>query len=475
MSDKPKRSRKPKSDEAMGQVGRVPPQATDVERYILGAILLDKEAVGTALEEIDETDFYRDAHRKIFEAMLSLYKRNEAIDVITLTEELRRLNSLEAIGGAYYLAELTSLVPSAANIDYHLSIVKQKAILRKLIHSCTDILKQAYEGQADVEGVLSMAQQEIFDIIKDQKTKNYSDIRSVLTLTVEEAERVHHMDYSGIIGVPSGFTDLDKMTAGFQKGDLVILAGRPSMGKTALALNLARNASLDGKCGVGIFSLEMGDTQLVQRLICTEGEIDAQRLRTGQLGDKFGKVIQAAGRLAEAPIYIDDTAGLDIVKLSARARRMALEKDIGMLVVDYMQLMEAPRGFDNRQQEISYISRSMKLLAKQLNVPIICLSQLSRAVEQRPDKRPMLSDLRESGAIEQDADIVMFVYREEFYIKDQDDPRFAEVENRAEIIVGKHRNGPVGIVNLAFAKNFAKFDNLSHRDDAEHFDDSTPF
>lgn len=453
-----KKSKKAKSDELLAEGGKVPPQAVDVERYILGALLLDKEAVAVALEEIEETYFYRDAHRLIFSAMISLYKKNEPIDLITLAEELQRQKSLEEIGGAPYLAELASLVPSSANIEYHLQIVKEKGVLRQLIHACTDILKDSYDSQAEVEYVLSRAQQEIFDILKTQKQRSYQGINTILNETFTELERLHHLDHTGIIGVPSGFTALDNLTAGFQKGDLIILAGRPSMGKTAFGLNIARNAAVEGGVPIGIFSLEMSDMQLVQRLLCAEAMVDSQKLRTGKLADKeWPKLSRCAGRLADSPIYIDDTAGLDILKLSARARRMALERNIGLFIVDYMQLMEAPKGFDNRQQEISYISRSLKSLAKQLNVPIIALSQLSRAVEARPDRRPMLSDLRESGAIEQDSDLVMFVYREEFYLKDHDDPKFKEVENIAEIIVGKHRNGPVGTVNLTFLKQYGKF------------------
>ncbi len=471
-----KRAQKKPSDEALAVGGRIPPQAVDVERYILGALLLDKEASAIALESIDETDLYRDSHRNIFLAMLGLYEKNEPIDIITLTEELQRRKTLEEIGGAPYLAELASLVPSSANIEYHLQIVKEKSILRKLIRACTDILSEAYDSQAEVEGVLSKAQQDIFDLLKNQKEKSYQGINTILNETFTELERLHHLDHSGIIGVPSGFGKLDDLTAGFQKSDLIILAGRPSMGKTAFALNIARNAGVEAGMGVGVFSLEMSDMQLVQRFLCAEAMVDSQRLRTGKLREnEWPKLSRSAGRLAEAPIYIDDTAGLDIIKLSARARRMALERNIGLLIVDYMQLMEAPKGFDNRQQEISYISRSLKMLAKQLNIPIIALSQLSRAVESRPDKRPMLSDLRESGAIEQDADLVMFVYREEFYLKDRDDPKFKEVENTAEIIIGKHRNGPIGTIKLTFLKQYGKFADFAHEADEGMFQQESPF
>ncbi|RMF59687.1 MAG: replicative DNA helicase [Calditrichaeota bacterium] len=468
-----KKKNKPRSDEILAEGGRIPPQAVDVEKYVLGALLLDKEAVAIAVEDIDETDFYKDTHRLIFSAMLSLYKKNEVVDLLTLTEELKRQKTLEQVGGAAYLGELVTLVPSAANLEYHLQIIKEKAILRKLIHACTDILKEAYDAQSEAEALLSKAQQEIFDVLKSQRQRSYQEISTILNDTFTELERLHNLKHTGVIGVPSGFKDLDNLTAGFQRGDLVILAGRPSMGKTAFALNIARNAAAEGY-GVGIFSLEMSDLQLVQRFLCAEAMVDSQRLRTGHMREnEWKKLSKGAGKLAELGIYIDDTAGLDIVKLSARARRMALEKNIGLLIVDYMQLMEAPRGFESRQQEITYISRSLKSLAKQLNVPIIALSQLSRAVEGRPDKRPMLSDLRESGAIEQDADVVMFVYREEFYIKDHQDPRFKEVENTAEIIIGKHRNGPVGTVKLTFLKKYGKFADRTEEEGI--FEQTTPF
>lgn len=461
-----KKNKKPVSDEILEQAGRIPPQDVEVEKNVLSAMLLDKEGVAAALEMLDATDFYKDRHRAIFEAMLSLYQRNDAVDVLTLTEELRRLGSLEEIGGAGYISELASLVPSSANIEYHMRIIRDKALLRKLIHACTNVLKEAYESREEVESILSFAQQEVFDILKTQKQKSYTPLKPILTGTLDELEKLHHMDHSGIIGVPSGFVDLDGITAGFQKGDLVIVAGRPSMGKTAFALNLARNACVDFGMPVGFFSLEMSDMQLAQRLLCSEVRVDSQRLRTGRLREKeWPQLSRFVGKLAEAPLYIDDTPALDIIKLSARARRMSLERDIRLIIVDYLQLMEGPRGMDNRQQEIAYISRSLKTLAKQLNIPIIALSQLSRAVEARPDKRPNLSDLRESGAIEQDADLVMFVYREEVYLKDQDEARRKQSENIAEIIIGKHRNGPIGSVELTFFKQYGKFENKYQHDE----------
>jgi len=470
-----KKSKKEVSDEILEQSGRIPPQDVEVERNVISAMLLDNEGVAVALEMLNATDFYKDKHRLIFDGMVSLYQKNDAVDIITLTEELRRTGDLEKIGGAGYLSELASLMPSSANIEYHMRIIRDKALLRKLIHACTNVLKEAYENREESEFVLSMAQQEIFEISKDQKQKSYESVDPILKKTLTEIERLHHLDHSGVIGVPSGFQSLDNITAGFQKGDLIIIAGRPSMGKTAFALNLARNAGVEYDIPVGFFSLEMSDMQLAQRLLCAEVMVDSQRLRTGRLREKeWPKLSRFVGKLAEAPLYIDDTPALDIIKLSARARRMCLERDIGMIIVDYMQLMEGPRGMDNRQQEIAFISRSLKTLAKQLNIPIIALSQLSRAVESRPDRRPNLSDLRESGAIEQDADVVMFVYREEVYLKDADEAKRKQVENIAEIIIGKHRNGPIGNVELTFLKQFGKFSDMPKYEKERVFDTS-PF
>lgn len=461
-----KKNTKTVSDEILEQGGRIPPQDVEVEKNVLSAMLLDKEGVAVALEMLESTDFYRDKHRAIFEGMVSLYKKNEAVDILTLTEELRRAGNLEDIGGAGYISELASLVPSSANIEFHMKIIRDKALLRKLIHSCTNILKEAYDSSEEVESTLSEAQQAIFDISKAQKQGTYESIKPILNETFAEIERLHHLDHSGIIGVPSGFKALDDLTAGFQKGDLIIIAGRPSMGKTAFALNLARNAGVEYDMPVGFFSLEMSDMQLAQRLLCSEVMVDSQRLRTGKLREKeWPKLSRFVGKLAEAPLFIDDTPALDIIKLSARARRMCLERDIKLIIVDYMQLMEGPRGVDNRQQEIAFISRSLKTLAKQLNIPIIALSQLSRAVESRENKKPALSDLRESGAIEQDADLVMFVYREEVYIRDQEEAKRKGIENIAEIIIGKHRNGPIGNIELTFLKQFGKFSDKPQQGD----------
>ncbi|GAB4374320.1 MAG: replicative DNA helicase [Calditrichia bacterium] len=451
------------TEEIFEKGARVPPQAVDVERSVLGAMLISREAVGIAIETIDETVFYREAHRKIFLAMEALYEKNEAVDVITVTDELKKRNELDEIGGAYYLTELATVVPSAANIEYHLKIVRDKALLRQLIVVCSSIIKTSYDESEDAEKILDSAEAEVLGISKRSRQKSYEWVKPLITQTIEELERLHQSSGEGITGIPSGFRDLDNFLAGFQKSDLIILAGRPSMGKTAFALNLARNAAVDHEHGVGFFSLEMSNHQLVQRLLCLEAEVDSQRLRTGRLsGDEWPRLSRRIGRLWEAPIYIDDTPALDILKLRARARRMAAEKNIRMIIVDYMQLMEAPRGMESRQQEISFISRSLKNLAKELDIPVIALSQLSRAVESRTDRRPTLADLRESGAIEQDADVVMFVYRPEVYnIPNFDDDAKTPTENMVEIIIGKHRNGPIGSLKLVFLKNYGKFANYA--------------
>ena len=447
------------SEELFEKGARVPPQAVDVEKSVLGAMLIDKEAVGVAIETIDETVFYREIHRKIFQAMVALYEQNEPIDMLTLTEELKQRDELDEIGGPYYITELAATVPSAANIEYHLKIIRDKALLRQLIVVCSSVIKSAYDESEDAEKILDLAETEVLSISKIQRQKSYEWVKPIIMETIHELEKLHQSSKEGITGVPSGFPDLDNILAGFQKSDLIVLAGRPSMGKTAFALNLARNAAVDHNIPVGFFSLEMSNQQLVQRLLCAESEIDSQRLRTGRLKEsEWPKLSRRIGRLVEAPVYIDDTPAMDIMKLRARARRMASEKNIQMLVVDYMQLMEAPKGFDSRQQEISYISRSLKTLAKELRIPVLALSQLSRQVELRDRKRPTLADLRESGAIEQDADVVMFVYRPEVYnIPNFDDADKTPSENMVEIIIGKHRNGPIGSIKLVFLKQYGKF------------------
>ncbi len=451
------------TESLLEQGARVPPQAVDVEKSVLGAMLLDKEAVHTAIETIDESIFYRDAHRKIYQAMVALFDKNEPIDVITLSEELKKREELEEIGGDYYLTELAAMVPSSANIEYHLKIVRDKALLRKLIVACNSVVKSAYDEGDDAEKILDVAEAEVLGVSQSSRQKSYEWIKPIITDTIHELERLHQTSSEGITGVPSGYRDLDNILAGFQKSDLVVLAGRPSMGKTAFALNLARNAAVEHNIPVGFFSLEMSNQQLVQRLLCAESEVDSQRLRTGRLKEsEWPKLSRRIGKLVEAPLYIDDTPAIDILKLRARARRMFAERKVNLIIVDYMQLMEAPKGIESRQQEISFISRSLKTLSKELKIPILALSQLSRAVEARTDRRPNLADLRESGAIEQDADVVLFVYRPEVYgIPNFSDDEKTPTENRVEIIIGKHRNGPIGSVMLTFLKNYGKFGSLA--------------
>ncbi len=462
-----KRKKKNESIDMDSLDGRLPPQNIEAEQNILGAMLIDPDVVSKVVEQVQEDDFYRSAHRKIFRAMLHLFQKDEAIDHITVVDELTRRGDLEDVGGAYYITELSALVPTSANIDHYIKIVKERALLRGVIQVCTSAIRSAFEMEEEPEKLIGELQQTLFELQTNTKQKGFRDIGEVVNHTMVEIEERFEKKHLKTIGIATGFDELDQITSGFQRGDLIILAGRPSMGKTAFALNLARNAAIEESTGVGIFSLEMSDMQLVQRLLCSEGLINLQNLRTGRLTEKeWARLPQAAGILAEAPIFIDDTPSLDMNRLTARARRMVIEKGVGLIIIDYLQLMEAPRGFNSRQEEISYISRSLKGLAKNLNVPVIALSQLSRAVEARPDKRPTLADLRESGAIEQDADLVMFVFREEVYLhRDKDEARLKEVENKTEIIIGKHRNGPIGTVTLTFLKQFGKFSDLPSQED----------
>lgn len=437
---------------------RVPPQAVEVEAAVLGAMLLDQEGISAVLEIIDDTAFYRDAHRKIYNAIVALYERNEPTDLLTLTTELNKRQQLADVGGAFYLAGLVDNVSTAANIEYHAKIVFEKSMSRKLINASTQIAQRAYEATENAEDLLDEAEQMIFALSERKLSRGFTHLNPILHDTFENIERLHAHS-SSVTGVATGFTKLDEMTAGFQPGDLIIIAARPSMGKTALCLNIARNASIDGKIGVGIFSLEMASHQLAQRMLCSEARVDSHLMRTGRLpGDAWSNLSIAVGSLAQAPIFIDETPAITVTEVRSRARRLISEHDnLGLLIIDYLQLMRGPREAENRQQEISTISRNLKALAKELNIPIVALSQLSRAVESRGDgqKRPQLSDLRESGAIEQDADVVLFIYRPS---------RYGQVEehekNRAEIIIGKQRNGPTGTVELVFLDHYAAFENL---------------
>ncbi len=442
---------------------RLPPQAVEAEAAVLGAMLLEQDAISIALEILDDTAFYRDAHRKIFSAIIALYDRNEPTDVITLSEELEKRHELPAVGGSFYLVGLTEGVSTAANVEYHARIVHEKSQGRKLINVATQIASRAYESSEDTAELLDDAERMVFSLTQRDARRGFTQLNPILHDTFENIEKLHEQD-STVTGVPTGFTRLDEMTAGFQRGDLVIIAARPAMGKTALCLNIIRHVAVEAGVGVGLFSLEMTSHQLAQRMLCSEARVDSHLMRTGRLpGDAWSNLSIAVGALATAPVYIDETPALSVTEMRSRARRLMSEHDdIGLLAVDYMQLMRGPSDAENRQQEISAISRNLKALAKELDVPIVALSQLSRAVETRGgDGRPQLSDLRESGAIEQDADVVLFIYRAARYGDDEEND-----QNQAEIIIGKQRNGPVGTVDLIFVDRFARFENpdLYHED-----------
>ena len=449
-SNKQKTSGKPRLEEA--DFDRVPPHDLNAERAVLGSMLIEPTAVGKAIEILKPDDFYRSAHRQIFSAMISLFTRAEPVDALTVGTELSRQGVLEEVGGNFYLTELAKHVPSAANVEYHARIVLEKALFRRLIEISTNIISEAFEASEKATEIIDRAEQQIFSLSERGLRKSFEHIHPILKRTFETIEGFHKRK-GKVTGVPTGFTKLDELTSGFQKSDLIIIAGRPSMGKTAFCLNIARNAAVEYDIGVGIFSLEMASYQLAMRMLCSEARVDAHQVRTGSLEDtKWQRLSRAAGRLYSAPIYIDDTPGISILELRAKGRRLMAEHQIGMIIIDYLQLIRGPR-VESRQQEISAISQSLKALAKELNIPVVALSQLSRAVESRTDRRPMLSDLRESGALEQDADVVMFVYREDAYTQ-------TENEGIAEIIIGKQRNGPTGTIKLSFQKKFVRFDNL---------------
>jgi replicative DNA helicase len=448
------------SSEKSASEGRVPPQAVELEAAVLGAMLLEKEAIAKAIEVLDDTAFYRPAHQLIFQAMERLFERGEPVDVLTLIEELRRRGDLEKTGGEYSVTELTTKVTTAANIEYHAHIVLERALMRQLISSSSDVINRAYTETEDALDLLDEAEQRIFKISEQRMRKSFVSMNTAVHSTMELLESIHGK-HSGITGVPSGFTELDNYTGGFQKSDLVIIAGRPSQGKTALVLSIARNASVLHNIPIGFFSLEMSTQQLVMRLICAEARVDAHSVRTGRLPeDEWRKLSTSVGRLYKAKIFIDDTPALGLLELRAKARRLKAEHNVGLIVLDYLQLMQGPRGAQSREQEISAISRSLKALSKELAVPVVALSQLNRAVEARSDKRPLLADLRESGAIEQDADVVIFVHRPEMFGIDKDEAG-EPTDGVAELILGKQRNGPTGKVKLAFVKQYARFENLT--------------
>jgi replicative DNA helicase len=442
---------------------KLPPQHIEAEQSILGGILIENDAINRVTEILDADDFYRDAHRKIFNALINLSERDEPADLITLTNELRKIDQLDSIGGASYLASLIDSVPTAANIEYYAKIVKEKAILRKLIQTSTEIVTQSYEDRGDVEGFLDEAERAIFEISEKRVRPSFYSIREIVKDSFTTIERLFKKK-EAVTGVPSGFKELDRMTAGFQPSDLIIIAGRPSMGKTAFCLDVAEYAAIDNKIPVAIFSLEMSKEQLVIRMLCSQAHVEGTRLRTGYLNESdWPKLTIAAGNLSEAPIYIDDTAALSALELRAKARRLKADRGLGMVIVDYLQLMKGRARVESRQQEISEISRSLKALAKELNIPVIAVSQLSRKTEERTGNRPQLSDLRESGAIEQDADLILFIYRDEIYNRSEDNPN----RGKAEVIIGKQRNGPIGKIDLAFLDKFTTFKDL-YRGEAEN-------
>ncbi len=434
-----------------------PPHDIEVEQMVLGAMLLDEEAVSMAVEALEPSYFYKSAHKEIFNAVCDMFEDKSEIDLVTLGEELKRRKTYDTIGGAYYLAEISNSTPSAANLKNYLEIVKQKALSRMLIKECNTIIEKAYGQEEEINQMLDYAESRIFEISEKRMQKGFADINNILHATFERIDQLYHSGHSGVTGVPSDYKKLDEMTAGFQSSDLIVLAGRPSMGKTAFALNLARNAAVDHGMPVGIFSLEMSSEALVMRLLCTESKVNQMKVRTGKLSkDDMDNLTTHVGNLMNAPIYIDDTPSLNVLELRAKARRLKAEANIQMLLIDYLQLMDGTKG-ENRQQEITHISRSIKGIAKELDIPVVALSQLSRQVESRDKfKRPQLSDLRESGAIEQDADVVLFVYRPEYYqIQEFEDG--TSTHNMCEIIIGKQRNGPVGSTRLTFLKEFGKF------------------
>lgn len=443
---------------------KLPPQNIEAEQSVLGGILIENKAINRVMEILTEDDFYREAHRKIYSAILNLSERDEPSDLITLTNELKRMNQLESVGGASYIASLIDSVPTAANIEHYAKIVKEKSILRRLIQTSTDIITQCYEEQGDIEAFLDEAERAIFEISERRIKPSFYPIREIVKSSFKTIERLYEKKEL-VTGVPSGFKELDQKTAGFQPSDLIIVAGRPSMGKTAFCLNLAQYAAIEKRIPVAIFSLEMSKEQLVLRMLCSEAMVEGTRLRTGFLHESdWPKLTLAAGNLSDAPIFIDDTPALSILELRAKARRLNSEHGLGMIIIDYLQLMRGRSKAESRQQEISEISRSLKALAKELNIPVIAVSQLSRKTEERTGNRPQLSDLRESGAIEQDADLILFLYRDEVYNRSEDNPN----RGKAEVIIGKQRNGPTGKIELAYLDKFTTFKDL-YRGDSETF------
>jgi replicative DNA helicase len=448
---------------------RLPPQNLEAEQCVLGSILLQQGALVKVLEFLIADDFYRDAHKTIFKSMVALFEKNEPQDIITVTNILKDRNDLDEIGGPAYLSTLTDIVPVAANIVYYAHIIRSKAVLRRLIQTCTEISVRCYDEQDDIDSLVDDAEQTIFDISRSKSSQHFQPLSAIIPETFKKVEKLAERKEL-ITGVPTGYDDLDRITSGFQPSDLIIVAGRPSMGKTALAMNISQNAAIFNKVPVAVFSLEMSKEQLGMRMLCSVSRVDSQDLRTGFIKDPdWPKLARATGILSEAPIFIDDTPALSVLEMRAKSRRLKSEYNIGLVVVDYLQLMRGRTNAERREQEISEISRSLKAMAKELDLPVVALSQLNRSLESRPNKRPQLSDLRESGAIEQDADLICFLYRDEIYNKSDDNPR----RGIAEVIVGKQRNGPTGTVDLTFIDKFTTFENYIHHDVPTSFVESS--
>jgi replicative DNA helicase len=442
---------------------RVPPHSQEAEVCVLGSVLIDNRALNRALEWIGPEDLYRNAHRVIFSAMVSLADGGEPIDQITLTERIQGKGQLEMVGGPATIAALVDSVPTSANVENYAKIVREKAVLRRLIEAGHDIVESGLEAVRDVDEIVDVAQRRIFEVAERRIKGSLVPTRELVRSSFEIIEQLHDKK-SLVTGVPSSFEDLDKITSGFQKSDLIIVAARPSMGKTSFVLNVAQRAAIDHGLTVAVFSIEMSAMQIVMRMLCAEGRVDATRLRSGFLSsDNWTDLTRAAGSISEAPLYIDDSANLTVTELKAKARRLKSEHGLDLVIVDYLQLMQGRRDAERRDLEVGEISRALKGLAKELNVPVIAVSQLRRAVEDRPSKKPQLSDLRESGALEQDADVILFIYREEMYRRTKGEEALEDVRGTAEIIVGKQRNGPVGEVKLAFLSKYSRFDDLERR------------
>ena len=443
------------------ELGRIPPHDIEAEQAIIGSMLTDKDAVIAAVEVLQEQDFYREDNKIIYSAILNLYNRAEPIDIITLKSELKSMGKFEAVGGLEYIVQLPDKVPTTSNVEQYIKIVEEKSMLRALIKTADELITLGYDPTQEVEQVIDTAEKKIFQVMQKKNQKGYSSIKDILVDTFTQLEQLYNQKES-ITGVPTGFVDLDYRTSGLHNSDLILVAARPAMGKSAFALNIATNAAVRAKVPVAIFSLEMSKEQMTNRILCSEAMVDSAKVRTGKIDDdEWAKLAATSGELSEAGIYIDDTPGISIMEIRAKCRKMKLEKNIGLVVIDYLQLVQGSnKKGGSREQEIAEISRSLKILAKEIDVPVIALSQLSRAPEQRIDHRPMLSDLRESGSIEQDADIVMFLYRDDYYNEE------SEKKNIAEVIIAKHRAGSTGTVELLWLGNYTKFVNIErYRDE----------